>query len=118
MNGSTNNSLPQNGFAPAAPAALDCRIDAAIEHKPQPLIPSGFAAKVAAHAASLPQPRRAAAFPVGRSIAWASAVLLTFALFALAPHATPSLTSLSFDVEILVLLELAGVGWGLARGPR
>jgi hypothetical protein len=123
MNGSTHNSLPQNGFAPAAPtaiAALDRRIDAAIERKPEPLIPSGFAAQVtlqlAARAARLPQPRRAGAFPIGRSIAWASAVLLAFALFVLAPHATPSLTSLSFDVEILVLLELAGVGWGLGRG--
>jgi hypothetical protein len=120
MNGSINNSLPQNGFAPATDAALERRIDAAIERKPEPLIPSGFSAQVAlqlaARAATFPQSRRAAAFPIGRSIAWASAGLLAFALFALAPHATPSLTSFSFDVEILVLLELAAVGWGLARG--
>lgn len=122
-----NNPLPQNGFAPAAEALLDervkrlideCtdqRIDAAIERKPEPPIPAGFAAKVAARAATLPPRRRASAFPIGRSIAWASTALLAFALFVLAPHATPSLNSFRFDAEILALLELAGLGWGLAR---
>jgi hypothetical protein len=41
-------------------------------------------------------------------------VLLGFALFALAPHATPNVANFSFDVEILALLELAALGWGLA----
>jgi hypothetical protein len=127
-----NSPLPQNGFVPATEALLDervkrlieeCpdrRIDAAIERKPDPPIPADFAAQVAfrlaARAATLPQRRRSSAFPIGRSIAWASTALLAFALFVLAPHATPNLSSFRFDAEILALLELAGLGWGLARG--
>jgi hypothetical protein len=119
MNGSQNGPLPQNGFAPAAAATLDKRIDAALEHKPAPHIPDDFAVRVTlrlAARAALTQRRRVSSFPIGRSLAWASAAILSVALFALAPHATPSITSLSFDAELLLLVELAGLGWVLARG--
>jgi hypothetical protein len=109
------NPLPQNGFAPAVEAALERRIDAALERKPAPHITADFAARVAAQAVALPR-RRSHALPVGRTIAWISAAALGCALFALAPHTAPSITNLRFDAELVVLLELAGLGWLLSRG--
>lgn len=119
MNRSTSNPLPQNGSVPSKAAALDApmeaRIDAAIQRKPSPAIPADFAAKVAARAHALPS-RRTRALPVGRTLAWISTAVLAAALFVLAPHTAPSMTSLRFDTELLVLLELGGLGWLLARG--
>jgi hypothetical protein len=112
------NSLPQNDVASAealAEAMLDRRIDGALGSKPSPRIPEAFAEKVVARAMALPQ-RRTRRAPVGRTIAWASAAALTSALFALAPHAAPSFSSLSFDAELVLLLELAGLSWLLSRG--
>lgn len=121
-----NHSLPQNGrtsTAAASTAALDAtldkRIDAAIERKPAPAVPDAFAAtvtaKLAARAAAAPR-RRAHTLPIGRTIGWASAALLTAALFVVAPHTTPSIANLRFDTEIILLVELAGIGWLLSRG--
>ena len=128
MNGSTNDltnhDLPQNGrisTAAALDAALEKRIDAAIERKPAPAIPADFAASVtiqlAARAAAAPsRRRRIRAIPIGRTIGWASAALLTVALFVVAPHTTPNIASFRFDTEIILLVELAGIGWLLSRG--
>jgi hypothetical protein len=42
-------------------------------------------------------------------------VLLTVALFVLAPQAGPSFSNVRFDVELLVLTELGAVAWVLGR---
>ncbi|HEX4155789.1 MAG TPA: hypothetical protein VHY48_09260 [Acidobacteriaceae bacterium] len=124
----TNRDLPANGRISSAAAldaaldaahqaALDKRIDAAIERKPAPALPADFAAVVSATLAAraAAAPRRSRAIPVGRTIGWVSAALLTAALFVVAPHATPNIASFRFDAEILLLVELAGIGWLLSR---
>jgi hypothetical protein len=42
-------------------------------------------------------------------------VLLVVALFVLAPHVRMNGLSLSFGIEMLLLAELAGIGYGLMR---
>jgi hypothetical protein len=113
-----NRSLPLNGSIPSAEAldkATERRIDSALERKPEQAIPVDFAAKMAARASAIPLRRRASSVRIGRSIAWISTAVLAIALFAIAPHTTPSLSSVRFDAEILLLAELAGLGWWLAR---
>jgi hypothetical protein len=48
-------------------------------------------------------------------IALLSAPLAALALFALAPHAAPSVKSLGFDTEVVLLAELAFIGWWITR---
>ncbi len=94
---------------------MESRIDRAIEHKPEPQIPSDFAAKVAAHAVARPLRRRRYKPQFGPMIALLSAPLAAVALFVLAPHTSPNLKSLSFDAEVVLLAELAFIGWWIAR---
>ena len=104
-------------------ADIESRIDHAIEHKPDVQISADFAAKVAARALAQPVPRRRYKPQFGPMIALLSAPLAALALFALAPHASPNLKSLSFDAEVVLLAELAFIGWWLTstfspRGSR
>jgi hypothetical protein len=48
-------------------------------------------------------------------IALLSAPLAALALFALAPHAAPNVKSLGFDTEVVILAELAFIGWWITR---
>lgn len=96
-------------------ADMESRIDRAIEHKPEIQIPADFAAKVASRAVSQPVRRRRYKLQFGPMIALLSAPLAAVALFALAPHAAPNLKSLSFDAEVVLLAELAFIGWWIAR---
>jgi hypothetical protein len=43
----------------------------------------------------------------------AAMVVLTVAMFALAPHAAPDFRNLAFDLELLVLAELGGIAYWL-----
>lgn len=107
----TNNTPPQV----SASADMESRIDRAIERKPQVQIPADFAAKIAARAVARPLRRRRFKPQFGPMIALLSAPLAAIALFALAPHAAPNLKSLSFDAEVVLLAELALIGWWISR---
>jgi hypothetical protein len=107
----TNNTPPHL----RTPANMDSRIDRAVEQKPEVQIPADFAAKVAARAVVQPARRRRLKPQFGPMIALLSAPLAAVALFALAPHTAPNLKSLSFDAEVVLLAELAFIGWWITR---
>ena len=93
----------------------DAMLSRALDRKPRVAAPEGFAARVAA---SLPpQRRRRVRVPVGRLAAAASALAVTLVMFALAGRAHPGLNNFAFDMELLMLVELCGIGWyfGLRR---
>lgn len=96
---------------------LDMRIDRALEHKPELYVPPDFAARVAARVAAQPAPRRRRTAHFGKRITLLSAGVIMVALFALAPHASLSVKSLSFDAELVLLAELALIGGWIARLP-
>lgn len=106
---------PNTNPAPPHPADIQSRIDRAIEHKPGVQIPADFAAKVAARAAAQPLRRRRFKVQFGPMIALFSAPVAAVALFLLAPHTAPNLKSIGFDAEVVLLAELAFIGWWITR---
>ena len=86
---------------------IDAAITRALERQPEVAVPVDFAAKVRAAlpAQSKVRERRS----VGRIAAGAAAVGLLLALCWLAPHARPSFASVAFDLEMVLVVELAGV---------
>ena len=112
MNTNSNNLTP-----PQARTSVDMesRIDRAIENKPDARVPADFAAKVAARAVAQPLRRRRFKPQFGPMIALISAPLAALALFVLAPHTAPSVKSLSFDAEVVLLAELALIGLWISR---
>ena len=97
----TNNSQPD--FEAAITQALELRRD--------PAIPTDFAARVMQ---SLPAQKPVTPrLQVGRTIGIIAAAVLMAGMFALAPHATPNFTSLTFDLELLLLAELGAIGYWL-----
>lgn len=112
----TNNKPPQpRTSADRTPVDIGSRIDRAIEHKPEVQIPADFAAKVAALTSTQPLRRRRFKPQFGPMIALVSAPLAAMALFALAPHTSPNLKSLTFDAEVVLLAEVAFIGWWISR---
>jgi len=96
------------------PASDASRIDAALAGKPTVQIPADFAARVAALAAA--QPRRFHRVPqIGRRVALLLAPFVAIALFLLAPHSSPSIRSIIFDTEMILIAQLAACGWLFAR---
>jgi len=108
----SNNLMPPQA---RTSADMESRIDRAIEHKPDVQVPVDFAAKVAARAVAQPLRRRRYKPQFGPMIALLSAPVGALALFLLAPHAAPNLKSLSFDAEVVLLAELAFIGWWIGR---
>jgi hypothetical protein len=101
-----------NGAEETKDDALETAITRALEQQPNVAIPADFAARVRA---SLPvQPKVGRRRSVGRIAATAAAAGLVVALCWLAPHARPSFESVAFDMEMLMLAELAGVAAWLA----
>ena len=99
----------------AQDTAQDAMLTRALERRPQVAVPEGFAAKVLATLPARPrvQQRRSAA----RSAAVAGAAVLLAALWWVAPHVRPGFESAGFDVEMLLVVELAAVAaWLGARG--
>jgi hypothetical protein len=96
---------------------FEAEIVRALEEKPVVAVPGDFAARV--RAALPPQPKvkagRFAGRSLGRMAGGIAAVGLVAALCLLAPHARPSFESLAFDMEMLVLVELALVGAWLGK---
>jgi hypothetical protein len=117
MNTPNTNHTPPQLRTPADRmlADMESRIDRAMEHNPDVQIPADFAAKVAARAVAQPLRRRRFKPQFGPMIALFSAPLAAVALFVLAPHASPNLKSLSFDAEVVLLAELAFIGWWITR---
>ena len=115
----TNDLTPPQSRIPTD-TDMESRIDRAIERKPELQIPADFATKVAARAVTQPLRRRRYRPQFGPMIALLSAPLAALALFALAPHSAPNLKSLSFDAEVVLLAELAVIGWWITRtiNPR
>jgi hypothetical protein len=113
MNSPNSNNLTP----PQSRTSLDrdSRIDRAIEHKPEVQIPADFAAKIAARAVAQPLRRRRYKPQFGPMIALLSAPIAALALFVLAPHTAPNLKSLSFDAEVVLIAELALIGWWITR---
>lgn len=103
---------------PIHSSSATARMDAALEAKPSVQIPETFAAKVAALAVAqgTRPPRRAS--QIGRNTALLLTPLVAAALFALAPHASPNVKSVIFDTEVILIAQLALIGWWLARVPE
>ena len=98
---------------------FEAAITRALEQQPSVTVPMDFAARVKA---ALPvQPKTRARRFAGRSLGQMAATVagagLVVALCLLAPHVRPSFDSVAFDMEMVLLLELAGVAaWlGTAR---
>jgi hypothetical protein len=99
---------------PERDEAMQQELTRALSRQPEVTVPAGFAARVTA---SLPQRGRVPArarFSVARSAALAAALALAVALFVLAPHVETA-RSLAFGLEMLLLAQLAGIGYGLVR---
>ena len=91
---------------------MEAAVTRALEQRQEPVVPADFAARVMQ---SLPpQPQARAKMRVGYMVGVVAAVVLTGVVFALAPHAAPSFTNLTFDVELMLLAELGGIAYWLA----
>jgi len=88
--------------------SLDAAITRALEKQPEVVVPPDFAARVMR---SLPARRFRRKVPVGRIGVVAGMLALVLAMFALAPHATPQFTNFAFDLELLLLVQMAGIGF-------
>src|SRR5580658_5253174 len=92
-------------------AGLNTRIDRALELRREVVVPEAFAGRVMQ---SLPpRRRRRAAMRVGRLVAIFAAMVLALTMFALAPESRPNVTNFAFDMELLMLAQLAGIAWWL-----
>ena len=96
---------------------MDAAVVQALEQKPVVRVPVDFAARVAMAAAAQPvspmkRPRRV---PMGRVVAIAAMVVSVVVLFAVAPQAGTNYASWPFALEMLVLVQMAGIAYGLMR---
>lgn len=112
MHGNTNR---HGSESTGAQNPLEAAVVRGLERGPAVQIPQDFAARVAAQAVGQPVRRRSPWAGFGLRIGLGSGVLLTLALFAFAPHTTPSLMDFRFDLELVALAELGLVGCVLTR---
>jgi anaerobic C4-dicarboxylate transporter len=102
---------------------LNENVERALEQKPSVRVPDSFAARVAAQAAAQslsaplkPRERRLAMSRVAAMIAMAVCAVV---LFAVAPKVGSTYTGWPFAIEMLALVQMAGIAWGLAaKGLR
>jgi hypothetical protein len=87
---------------------LDTAITRALEKRPEVTVPAEFAGRVMR---SLAPRRRRRKMPVGRAGVVAGIVAMGLTMFALAPHVMPQFTNFAFDLELLLLVQMAGIGW-------
>jgi hypothetical protein len=92
---------------PIPDTPFDAAVTRALEQAPATAVPADFAARVRAALPSRP-PARARRSLV-RVYSTLAIVALLVTLCVLAPHARPSFTNLAFDLELTLLLELAGI---------
>ena len=91
---------------------LEATITRALEKRPEVVVPAEFAGRVMR---TLPPRRRRLKMPVGRASVLAGMLALALTMFALAPHVTPQITNFAFDLELLLLVQMAGIGWWFFR---
>jgi hypothetical protein len=88
----------------------------ALERRSAPAAPMDFAARVVA---ALPPPLPARKpMQVGRTVGLVAATVLGVALFALAPHATPTFGNMAFDFELVVIAQLGGIAYWLTAARK
>ncbi len=88
-------------------AELEAAITRALERKPEGMAPLEFAARVRAALPAQPKPRTR--HSVAGTVAVVGAAALILAVCWLAPRAQPSFASMTFDLEFVMMVELAGV---------
>jgi len=91
---------------------FEAAITRALEKKPEVAVPAEFAGRVMR---SLPPRRRRPKMPVGRAAVLAGMLALVLTMFALAPEVKPQITNFAFDLELLLLVQMAGIGWWFFR---
>ena len=91
---------------------LETAITRALEKRSEAAVPAEFAGRVMR---SLPPRQRRRKMPVGRTAVLAGMLALALTMFALAPHMTPQITNFAFDLELLLLVQMAGIGWWFFR---
>ncbi|WP_263381018.1 hypothetical protein [Granulicella paludicola] len=96
---------------------LDARVERALEQAPVVRIPEGFAAKVAAAAAAQPvvRVRVRRRISLGHAMTLGAMVVVLVALFVVAPMAGTKVQSWPFALEMVLLAQLAGLGFGVMR---
>ncbi len=112
---STKPMRSSTGHSPEAPGVLDSAITRALNQAPEFHIPADFAARTARRALNQPRARASLWLGWGPRLALGSGGVLLLALFALAPHAAPTLTSARFDAELVIFAELSAL---LLFAPR
>ncbi len=95
---------------------LDAALTRALERKPAVPVPAEFAARLAL--ASPAQRRLRRSVSAGKVAAIAALVLLAAALFVLAPHVGVKMESFGYGLEMLLLVQMAAVAYGLFRTGR
>jgi hypothetical protein len=91
---------------------VESAITRALEKRPEVVVPVEFAGRVMR---SLPPPRRRRKMPVGRTAVMVGMLALALTMFALAPQVRPQITNFAFDLELLLLVQMAGIGWWFMR---
>lgn len=102
----------------ASNQAIDRAIEQALQQQTNVAVPEGFAARVRAQLPAVrPAPRRFwQRMSAGQMAGLVGLVALVAAFCWLAPGARPDFMSLRFDLELVVLGEMAGVGWWVGKG--
>ncbi|QMV18564.1 hypothetical protein GOB94_07595 [Granulicella sp. 5B5] len=99
---------------------LDAAVVQALEQKPVVRVPEDFAVLVTMAAAAQPvaavKARRRV--PMGRTAAIVAMVVLVVVLFVVAPRAGTNYASWPFALEMLILVQMAGIAYGLMRLDR
>jgi hypothetical protein len=90
---------------------FEATLTRALEQQPMVTVPAEFAARVMSSLPAQRPSRRQARMhlQVSRTTALAGVAMLLAAMCWLAPHSTASFRSAAFDMELLLLGELAGV---------
>ena len=95
----------------------EAALQVALERKPEVSVPTDFAARVAAQAATLSPSRTSRVPHFARLTALVVSVIVALSLFALAPRTAASFGNLAFDIEVVVLLQLGLLAWWLTKQP-
>ncbi|MBE7182235.1 MAG: hypothetical protein INR71_13705 [Terriglobus roseus] len=105
------NKTDQQGAwpLPEGTSALQEAVSRALAQQPRVKVPDSFASRVARQALELHPLRSRQRVGWGPRVALGSAALLTVGLFALAPHASPSFSNMSFDGQLIFLAELGAL---------
>jgi len=88
---------------------FEAKLTRALEQQPVVDVPAEFAARVRAALPAQMPVRARAAVRVSRVAAVVSGAVLLAAMCWLAPHSSASFRSAAFDMELVLLAELAGV---------